>query len=210
MKIPLIYPKIPTAPEYILKNAIAFEKIDGTNIHWDWQEDKFVSFGTRRDSFLLDGECKEFDSAHPELANISYNSQYFLQQLEFLLTDSKIKTATIFTEYAGPNSFAGQHVEKENKSCTVIDAVFDQQLLWPEEFITTFKNLPIPKIIFKGKYTGQLELDVYNSKYDINEGVVVKGVIKNKVYMHKIKTKAYLEKLKNKLPDEYNSYMLEL
>src|SRR5271167_234256 len=72
MKVPLVYPKMPDSTGCMLKRCVAFEKLDGTNIHWCWnQKDKFYAFGTRRDRFPLTslGE-KEFKKAHPGLEDV--------------------------------------------------------------------------------------------------------------------------------------------
>src|ERR1700737_871249 len=84
----LHYPKIPSSEGCPGGRCIAFEKYDGTNLHWDWDRDfGWHSFGTRRDSFDLPargprlrgipllgpagGEYpsgrQRFDAAHPGL-----------------------------------------------------------------------------------------------------------------------------------------------
>src|SRR5580704_5591419 len=46
----LHYPKIPGSRNCPSGPCIAFEKYDGTNLHWDWDRDfSFHAFGTRRD-----------------------------------------------------------------------------------------------------------------------------------------------------------------
>lgn len=35
----LYYPKIPGSRSALLTPCIAFEKLDGTNLHWDWHRD---------------------------------------------------------------------------------------------------------------------------------------------------------------------------
>ncbi|HJZ24217.1 MAG TPA: hypothetical protein VJ201_07205, partial [Candidatus Babeliales bacterium] len=63
-------------------------------------------------------------------------------------------------------------------------------------FIKDFSQFNIAKVVYKGKYNGQFINDVYEGKYQINEGVVCKGIVNGQVYMTKIKTNAYLKKLK--------------
>ena len=76
----------------------------------------------------------------------------------------------------------------------------------PELFIKLFEPFGIPKVVFQGKFTGQLFKDVRDDKYKVNEGVVVKGVVNGQVYMAKIKTEAYLQKLKEKFGDKWKEY----
>jgi len=50
----LHYPKIPGSRDAPGGRCVAFEKYDGTNLHWDWDRDfGWHAFGTRRDSFNL-------------------------------------------------------------------------------------------------------------------------------------------------------------
>src|SRR3712207_8134788 len=57
----------------LFRSCIAFEKVDGTNLHWDWdREFGWHAFGTRRDDFNLlprDRKSTRLNSSH---ANISY------------------------------------------------------------------------------------------------------------------------------------------
>src|SRR4051812_4905814 len=65
----LHYPKIPDSRNCPGGPCIAFEKYDGTNLHWDWDRDfGWHAFGTRRDQFNLtpDGIAR-FNQAHPGL-----------------------------------------------------------------------------------------------------------------------------------------------
>ena len=53
-RIKLAYPKIPGSKNSPFKRCIAFEKYDGTNLHWVWEyELGWYGFGTRRDRFDL-------------------------------------------------------------------------------------------------------------------------------------------------------------
>ena len=50
----LHYPKIPDIRNCLGGRCVAFEKYDGTNLHWDWDRDfGWHAFGTRRDQFNL-------------------------------------------------------------------------------------------------------------------------------------------------------------
>src|SRR5437762_14016299 len=65
----LHYPKIPGSRDCRGGRCLAFEKYDGTNLHWDWDRDfGWHAFGTRRDAFNLTPEgVAQFAAAHPGL-----------------------------------------------------------------------------------------------------------------------------------------------
>src|ERR1700690_3162275 len=73
MKVKLVYPKIPDTHNCPLKQCVAFEKYDGTNIHWVFKKNfGWTAYGTRRDRFLLNNNgIKEFELLHPELSGIN-------------------------------------------------------------------------------------------------------------------------------------------
>jgi RNA ligase len=220
MKIKLVYPKIPDSLDCPLKQCVAFEKLDGTNIHWVWsvQEEKFTEFGTRRDRFhYSDAGFAMFHQAHPGLDGLedaffhmSRGNHDGLSMDEWLFWTHPYPAAKqiiLFTEFHGSKSFAGAHDPKDNtKRCTLIDVQVDGVMVPPDEFIKKFRGLYQPKIIFQGKFTGQLFMDVRNGKYDVKEGVVVKGVVGKQIYMAKIKTQAYLDKLKETFKDDWKEY----
>src|SRR6185436_13115308 len=113
----LHYPKIPGSRNAPDGRCVAFEKYDGTNLHWDWDRDfGWHAFGTRRDLFdLTPAGVEAFHAAHPGLgacvelfrADLGDALDRLFREREPYAAQSEIKA---FTEYAGPNSFAGQHV----------------------------------------------------------------------------------------------------
>jgi len=221
MRIPLIYPKIPSPKNCPLKQCIAFEKLDGTNIHWKWNwQEGFYLFGTRREQYSADPDgTVQFQSRHEflEPAPSSFDSNGYLENYLFEHSKYNKSEVIIFTEFLGPNSFAGGHTREDDwdsfKS-VIIDVMKDGKFISPQEFLEDFTEISeyepakihLPKVIYKGKYTGQFVEDVRNGKYNVNEGVVVKGVVNGDVYMTKIKTNAYMEKLKNKFEDKWEDY----
>ena len=65
----LHYPKIPGSRNAPDGRCIAFEKYDGTNLHWDWDRDfGWHAFGTRRDEFnLTEAGVAQFVRRHAHL-----------------------------------------------------------------------------------------------------------------------------------------------
>jgi len=212
MKIPLVYPKIPDGRNCPLKKCIAFEKYDGTNIHFIWTpEMSFIGFGTRRDRFDTNYKGnKDFANAHLGLEEVVYEIKFnaYLQSLDTYLSVkyNNVKEIIIFTEFLGDKSFAGTHYPNDEKRLILLDVMVGGRMLPPENLIKDFSKFNLAKIIYKGKYTGQFVEDVRKGKYPVNEGVVVKGVVDGQVYMTKIKTDAYMKRLQTEFKDNWKDY----
>lgn len=207
MKCSLAYPKIPDGHNCPLKKCLAFEKYDGTNFHWKWKNG-WQEFGTRRTKFLF-GEEGEFFLAHPGLEDaieIFWNNGLAHKLNSYLHEKYSNTEVIIFSEFFGPNSFAGTHKEDDVKQHIIFDVMVDGKFLSPEEFLRDYQQFNIAKVVYSGKYTGQFVEDVRKGKYTLGEGVVCKGMVNGQVYMTKIKTNAYLERLKYEFPKEWQNY----
>ena len=221
MKIDLAYPKIPNNGSFPLKKCIAFEKYDGTNIHFvckffgDRQNGLAIidEFGTRRDRFAFcNAGFEKFKKAHPgleEVANWNFLNNYINYELEDYIFHKYIGTTnsvTIFAEFLGANSFAGQHNLLDEKQLVIFDIMVGNKLLPPQEFIDQYKQFNISKVVYEGKYSGQFVEDVRNGKYNVNEGVVCKGILDGQLYMAKIKTNSYMKRLQEKFKQNWEDY----
>ncbi len=205
MKTPLVYPKIPSPSDCPLKTCTGFEKYDGTNIHWKWDADfGWVSFGTRRDTYNLDDAF--FSREHPGLEQVIQAFEPIKDKLHKCLDNKKIREATVFTEFFGPRSFAGSHHPDDEKSLVIIDVMFDDYMLPPDLFIGEMKKLPLARVVYQGKYNSAFTEAVRVGKFGVEEGVVCKGLVKDKLYMTKIKTNAYMRKLKNNFDKDWKEY----
>lgn len=120
-QVQLVYPKIPGSSAAPSSRCIAFEKYDGTNLHWVWQRKLgWQAFGVRRHQYdLSDHGIAEFNDLHPglseavELFKINFADEceaIFTSQAKYL-GDNYI----VFTEFFGERSFAGQHEPDEKK-----------------------------------------------------------------------------------------------
>src|SRR5438132_8168846 len=112
----LHYPKIPGSRNCPSGRCIAFEKYDGTNLHWDWDRDfGWHAFGTRRDTFnLTPAGIAEFVQAHAHLRECGEVFQATLANgIEAVFRANtnyqSCNSLKVFTEFLGPNSFAGLH-----------------------------------------------------------------------------------------------------
>ena len=212
-RIQLAYPKIPDSKNCPHEQCIAFEKYDGTNLHWVWEvELGWYAFGTRRSRFDFDRMgIAEFNAAHPGLEEApDIFKRDFCSQLESVFRENQdyhCAEITVFTEFFGANSFAGMHKQDDRKQLVLFDVETDRGMLPPERFIKDFRGLNIARVIYRGKLTGKFMDDIRSGKYSVNEGVVCKGEgnVKNR-WMVKIKTDAYMQRLQEAFQDDWENY----
>lgn len=185
------------------EECIAFLKEDGSNMRFEWGRKRgFYKFGTR--SVMIDKSDKQFgigidifmNKYADDLDNI-FRSKY-----------KKVESFVVFGEFIGENSFAGQHVESDEKDVVIFDVnQYKRGIISPFEFVDNFGHLHIPKIIYEGKYTSDFVRDVNENKFNLKEGVIVKGVVKTKSklepWMVKVKTNEWLQKVKEKFGEKY-------
>jgi hypothetical protein len=219
----LHYPKIPGSSAAPLGKCVAFEKLDGTNLHWCWHrphsplcastmgavratnsEFGWHAFGTRRDEFNLtpDGEAA-FGAAHPGLEEASPVFRATLAgPLDALLRDhpnyAEFTAVKVFAEFLGDTSFAGAHEPNDPKRTVLFDVWAEGYgFVSPQQFVSDFGHWPTPRVVYTGKLTGAFLEAVREGKYGVGEGVVCKGGTGGEdVWMVKVKTYAYLERLK--------------
>jgi hypothetical protein len=208
----LYYPKIPGSRDAPSGRCVAFEKYDGTNLHWDWdREFGWHCFGTRRDEFdLSEMGVARFTAAHAHLHEcVDVFHATLAVDLENVFTGQESYKESdgfrVFTEFFGPNSFAGLHKADDPKRLVLFDVQAGSAgMIGPERFATDFGHLLIAKVIYRGKLTGKFAEDVRTGKYGVAEGVVCKGG--PEPWMVKIKTYAYLERLKRAFGERWEDY----
>lgn len=179
----------------------AFVKYDGSNIRIEYSPKRgWYKYGTRKTLF---DKSHELYGSIPELFHQKY------QGLEKLFNTN----VTVFAEWFGPNSFAGQH-QNEPKNLIIFDININKKgFLNPKEF----SKLPTHQFSFAeciGQFNFNNELInnikneniKINSLTDIPEGVVCKGGNKHSLWMAKIKTNRWLEKLKTTYQN-WNEYV---
>jgi hypothetical protein len=211
----LHYPKIPSSRGCPGGRCIAFEKFDGTNLHWDWDRDfGWHAFGTRRDEFnLTDDGIRRFEAAHAHLGGCAdLFRATFADGLERLFRDGaryrEFGSLKAFTEFVGPNSFAGLHKADDPKELVLFDVWAEPfGMIGPWQFAADFGHLSAARVVYEGKFTGQFAEDVRNGRYGVKEGVVCKGGTGGAdLWMAKVKTYAYLEKLKEAFGSRWEDY----
>jgi hypothetical protein len=194
---------------------VAFEKYDGTNLHWDWDRDfGWHSFGTRRDEFDLSEQGRErFRKVHAHLHGCA---DVFVQTLAHDLErifreDSRygsFASLRVFTEFLGPNSFAGLHKADDPKEFVLFDVWADPfGIIGPHRFVSDFGRFKIARVIYEGKLTGKFAEDVRTGKYGVTEGVICKGGSGGSdLWMAKIKTYAFMERLKRPFGERWEDH----
>ncbi len=211
----LHYPKIYDSSRAPGGRCVAFEKYDGTNLHWDWDRDfGWHAFGTRRDQFnLLPAGVEAFGRAHEQLREAA---GLFLATLadavERVFTDHPayrtFAALKLFTEFVGPNSFAGLHRADDPKRLVAFDVWAEGfGFVGPKQFVLDFGHPDVARVVYEGRFTGQFAEDVRNGKYGVAEGVVCKGGKGGAdLWMAKIKTYAYMARLKAAFAERWEDY----
>lgn len=203
------YPTIPKEANKDLYYYV-FGKHDGSNIRGEWtKKNGFTKFGTRHQ--LLDPEdtSNKLQKAVPIIQSYSVDISKILSKLQ-------IDKATLFFEFFGPNSFAGNHLETDNFKAVLFDVdIYKKGLMMPDEFLKNIQKNLDPEItqelLYQGKINQELITAVKNSTLENMplEGVVAKARNPKKTLMpimFKIKSNAWLHKLKNFCGDDANLY----
>ena len=181
--------------------VIAFDKLDGSNIRVEWSKKRgFYKYGTR---------TQMLDKSHQQLGNaVSIFEEKYFEPLNTYFSTNKdyraLQSITIFLEYFGPNSFAGYHEPTDKMDVVLLD-VWQHSKGWvePKEFVNQFSGFGIPDIIYRGNLNNEFIQDIKDDKYNLKEGVVVKGLqdtkrVDKKVWMVKVKANHWYERVKER------------
>ena len=181
--------------------VVAFDKLDGSNLRFEWSPKRgWYKFGSR--NVMITSETKI----------LGEGIQLFLNKysdgIEQIIRTNKnyrnIRSVVTFVEFFGENSFAGQHEDEDKKDVMLIDInLYQKGLIHPKPFIDDFGHLGIPNIVYKGEYTQEFIDHVKENKFNLQEGVVCKGVVDKKLWMTKIKTWDWLDRVKEKMGIKY-------
>lgn len=203
------YPKMPGPAGGKLEKCIAFEKYDGTNLHWRWQRDRgWHAFGTRSASYPLTPEgVAEFAAKHAAVAEAAVLFEHAFAEPLAAILHPQGEAFVAFTEFFGPNSFAGLHKADDQKRLVLFD-VFEVGVGFfdPWTFRDLFAALPTARVVYEGRFTGTFTEAVRAGKYGVAEGVVCKGGKGAGVWMAKVKTRAYQERLKAAFAADWEQY----
>lgn len=190
------------AEDYIGQHVYGFRKFDGSNFCAEWNKklskksrftNGFGKFGTRTQMI------KNANNPFEEAIGIFENK--YAEKLDKIFNEEKIfrgiDTITVYGEFFGEHSFAGQHDWKEPHDLVIFDMfLYKKDFLKPGDFIDLFGHLGIPRVIYKGILTEDIIDLVKRNAFGLEEGLVFKGVIDNKVFMTKLKTNEWIQKVR--------------
>ena len=188
------YPSIPSSVGASFREfkAHVWDKLDGSNLRMEWSRKQgFHKYGTR--TRLFDESDLVFGPS------ISLFEDTLAAPCSDICRGFRADTVTIFCEFWGANSFAGNH-EDEDKQLSIIDvAVYKRGWVSPKEFRKLFGHLSTPKYLGQVNWTRQYVQDVRDGKI---EGVTLEGVVgKSQSKTHdritaKAKSQAWVDKVK--------------
>jgi hypothetical protein len=194
------YPEIMGSAKAPLgKPCIAFYKYDGSNLRWGWAPKRgWYKFGTRTQMF--DASHELFGQAIPIFQDI-LGPQIVLRARDW---EKGVQRIIAYTEFFGPGSFAGRHVQDAPKTLRLIDVeLYKRGIMKPRDFVKCFGDMSdIAAVVYEGNLNKQFIDDVRNGVYPVWEGVVAKG----DDWMCKIKTLAYRKKLNEVYGADWRNY----
>lgn len=186
---------------------LAFDKLDGSNLRMEYSPKRgFYKFGTR--NMMIDETHPDFGFAVPlfkkkyekALTEI-FRSKAYRDSLSFVC----------FAELIGSKSSFGQHDFKNDVFDIVLFdiAQYKKGLIAPRQFVKDFGNTGIPRVIYDGNLNMELVNRVKNNEFELEEGVICKGLIQTKkgndqLYYCKIKTNDWFERLRLKNKELYD------
>jgi hypothetical protein len=171
-------------------DAYTFDKLDGSNLRFEWGGKKtgWYKYGTR--SRLFDETDPDFGIAIPLF------HERLAEGIEKVAIDSRWERLIVFCEFWGIKSFAGEHFPDDPKFLTIIDAdIYKKGMMEPKEFLKAFSHLDIPQFFGVYKWNREFTELVRQGKLKgiTFEGVVGKMHHKNKIVMRKAKTQAWID-----------------
>lgn len=205
--------KAPQAP------CIAFNKLDGSNLRFEWsKKNGWHKFGTRHG--LFNATSEQWGSA------IDVFDKTYAAGIVKILQDNKryrgVDRVIVFCEYFGTSSFAGWHnydeLQRGEGKLVLFDvSIYRKGFVLPKDFVDHFGSLGIAEVVYEGNFSKQFIQDVKEGKYPVAEGVVAKGVTARKransnqgLWMAKVKTNWWFDELRKRdsqSPDFHRALM---
>lgn len=191
------YPSIPGPKKAPNSPCFAYVKYDGSNVRFEWSKKKgFHKAGTR--TRLFDASDIQLGEAYTTFHK-DYAEWLHVHLGETLNFKSRV---TVFLEFFGPNSFAGNHVKGEPKEMRLFDVHDGYEFIKPKFFNGMFGKLHYAaECIYEGNFNKEF-IEKIRQNTDLVEGVVVKG----NGWMSKVKTNRYLERLRQVYTTDYVKY----
>jgi len=199
------YPEIDYFGDYWGLPIIAFEKIDGSNLRFEYSQKRgFYKSGTR--NMMIDQYTLPFGFGVP-----MFLSKYAepLTEIFKSKTYRNVLSFVCFAELYGTKSEFGQHAFFDDDFDIALFDIseYKKGLMPPRQFVKDFQEVGIPRIVYEGNLNKEFVQRVRKNEFGLKEGVVCKGLIPNRkgdnLYYCKIKTDEWFERLRTRRPDLY-------
>ena len=189
------------------KPCIAQYKYDGSNLRWEWSpKHGFNKYGTRQ--HLFDKTDPVFGPSI-EMFQDTLAEEIVRRTKEYIRNPQRI---TAFTEFFGPNSFAGSHEPADTKELRLFDIyLFQKGMLSVKDFIKHYGDMPqAAEIVYEGNLNHDFITNLKKGKFKCRESLarpIFEGVIaKGSGFSVKIKTDEYFRHLRHKYPERWNDF----
>lgn len=203
------YPTINYYGDYWGLPIIAFDKLDGSNLRFEYSQKRgFYKAGTK--NMMIDKNTEHFGFAIDLFLN-KYNES--LTKIFKSKDYRNIQSIVCFAELLGENSQFGQHdYETDKFDITLFDVELHKTgFVPPRTFVKDFEHTGIPSIVYEGNLNKQFILDIKNNVFGLKEGVIGKGLIANRkennLYYFKAKANEWFDRLRALRPDLYEEEM---
>ena len=163
--------------DYLGQHVFGFDKIDGSNFRAEWNRklskkshftNGFKKFGTRNEMIK--------NASNPFCEAIDIFMAKYSYPLDKIFYDDKtfrgIDTITVYGEFFGEHSFAGQHDWNEPHDVVIFDVfLYKKDFLKPRDFIDIFSSLDTPKLVTQGLLDVKMIEDILSNIYGLKEGL---------------------------------------
>lgn len=208
------YPTIDYYGEHWGLPIIAFDKLDGSSIRFEWNKKKgFYKSGSR--NVMIDENSEQFG------VGVKIFKEKYEEKLSQIFTSKKyrdILSFVCFGEFVGKKSAFGQHEFGNDEFDVVLFDIdrYKKGFIPPREFVNDFGDLGIPRVIYEGNLNKEFVERVKRNEFNLSEGTICKGKIETKkgreqLYYCKIKTDDWFTRLRalgdnRLLQEELNQY----
>lgn len=177
-----------------------FEKLDGSNLRFEWTKKKgWSKFGTRRRLF------DETDLVFGGAIELFLNT--LADDLERVIREEGYKHVVAFAEFWGDGSFAGNHLDEEHR-LSLFDIVADKKgILPPNEYLKkVYDRVGDNKAEYLGQHNWNEDL-VRRVEEGTFEGQTFEGVVgkykdKSRVVLLKAKSSSWKAKVTSAFGDK--------
>lgn len=178
---------------------VAFDKLDGSNLRFEWSKKRgFYKSGSR--NVMIDENheqfglgVKIFKEKYEEPLNRVFSLKKYRDVLSFVC----------YAEFLGKKSAFGQHeFETDNFDVVLFDVDrYKKGFVPPRDFVDDFGDFGIPNVVYTGNLTKEFVQRIKDNEFNLSEGVICKGKVANKkgkdqLYYCKIKTDDWFSRLR--------------